>query len=325
MPATACSAACAQQPNLACGSPTEPRHVSVYDVDLSVPGPIAELHPVNITNTTLTLAWQPSVHRDLVREYLISATIERSYANDTLPPPPEWIVPAGEDHYDMTSLRPATTYAFTVRPVSVRSGVEGGIARTDATTALGWPEPQPPQPRVLGGTERTLTVMLPVVHNVMGPVTRVRIAVVFEDSSLVRQDFNADLLVGHAQAQEAGLNYYIAAELEPYEKPFRLMIGDGRTYQGYVNVPLPEGQHVHVLVGVVSADAAEQVELVRYSASSHDQHGDVTIAGEEEADGGVLMTMSDEGECVCVCCVFNTNKTKMIEPESVCIYFNHLL
>lgn len=295
LPAAACDAACPQQPTLSCGSLRTGTADSMYDVGHTRPAPVEQLTASNATNTTVTLAWR---HADddaeaaPVRSYRVAATIVRSNANVSLADEPpvaaEWIVPADRTHIELTSLRPWTVYNFTVRPVTDADADANDDAddhterHTLGTTAIGWPEPEPPQPLVLGTTDRMRTVQLPVVRNTMGPVTRVRVVVVFEDASLVRRDFEASRVVGYAQSLEDGTNYYVTAELEPYGKARPFYVGDGRTYGGYVNEPLPLGAHVHVLLGVVSTEGAQT--LVRYSRSSHDQHGGAGGAEEPMPD-----------------------------------------
>lgn len=317
-PQNDCDARCLIQPpdaspeGLRCGSTTTLGQ-SVYDAGLRRPGAVEALSAHNVTNTTATLAWQASAHLDLVRSYRISGSIVHTYANRTLPAPPEWTVPAAELHLDVFDLRPGTVYNFTVLSIADGgagdAGIPGGARSTIVRTPIGWPEPEPPQPRIRGaGTAHTRTVDLPVVQNTMGPVTRIRVVVVFEDASLVRQDFDAARVMGYAQSQEEGLNYYIAAELEPYSRMRRFTIGDGRTYQRYVNEPLPEGSHVHVLLGLVSSEPDDDNDgasvgaattLVRYSVSSHDQHDGMPDGG---GDGGRVAESTTQhdtnGECM---------------------------
>lgn len=316
-PPNACDARCAIQPpaagpeGLRCGSSANAPAQSVYDAGLRRPGAVQALSAHEVTNTTAQLVWQASAHPNLLRSYRINGSIVRTYANRTLPAPPEWTVPDTELHLDVFDLRPGTVYNFTVLSIAKGgagdAGVPGGSRSMILRTPIGWPEPEPPQPRIRGaGTAHTRTVDLPVVQNTMGPVTRVRVVVVFEDASLVRQDFDPARVMGYAQAQEEGLNYYIAAELEPYGRMRRFTIGDGRRYQGYMNEPLPEGSHVHVLLGVVSSEPDDDdadgapvgaaKTLVRYSVSSHDQH-DGMPDGERVAESTTQHDTSGEWYC----------------------------
>lgn len=110
-----------------------------------------------------------------------------------------------------------------------------------------------------------------------------RVLVFIIDTAIVRE-FDESLLGNYQRAQEDGSNFYVAAQLEPFDRPRRFTVGDGRQYGGFLNAALPKGAHVHIAVGVVSEQ--DGVELVHYAETSHEQHEVVIDVPAEEEDGG---------------------------------------
>jgi endothelial-specific receptor tyrosine kinase len=106
------------------------------------------------------------------------------------------------------------------------------------------------------------------MENNNGPVTFYQIIVYFVGNEIL-QDFDQTLLKGYKQSEEDGTPYYIAAELELTHKR-RFTVGDGLTYRGYYNAPLPMHRHFHCSIGVVSQ--LNNVTKVRYARTTHDQH-----------------------------------------------------
>lgn len=48
------------------------------------------------------------------------------------------------------------------------------------------------------------------------------------------------------------------------------VVGDGQTYRGFYNAPLPPNAHVHISVGIISMKNG--VTKIRYGVTSHEQH-----------------------------------------------------
>lgn len=67
-------------------------------------------------------------------------------------------------------------------------------------------------PNVLYSNEKTLTIEIPPLTNENGPVSWIRVVVIFVDSEL-SQKFDESLLKGYAEALEDGTSYYITAQL----------------------------------------------------------------------------------------------------------------
>lgn len=286
-----------RQPRLRCGSASADQLRSLYSTEHAPAADddaVRSLTVTAVTNTSASLAWMPPpwTTSATVHSYSITARLlEAPYAaNETLDRVTERELQTTADsaalvwHEWLGDLRPGALYNISVAATlwgtdGASDHHPGALRSALVRTHMGWPQPPVPVPVILGaGLEHQRTLELPVVSNTVGPVTRVRLVVVFEDAGgLVRLDFDPALVTGWAQAQELGLHYYVAAELEPYARVRRFTLGDGRTYQGYVNRALPTDAHVHVLLGLVATEQDERTgewrTLVRYSESTHEQHG----------------------------------------------------
>lgn len=261
-----------------CGGSTQNLR-SVYAVALTVPGPPTEVLLTNRTDTTISLAWTPPPQSRLLTQYTISAQIVHTFTNYSLTPP-EWVVAGISNSIEMVNLRPATFYNFTI--VAESANGPGGSRSFSAQTEIGRPDPQPEQPKIVSQTDTTRTIEIRPAINWNGPISWYRVLVIIIDSAIVR-DFDESLLGDFQKAQEDGSNFYVAAELEPFDRPRRFTVGDGQVYRGYLNAALPAGAHVHIAVGVVSEQ--DGLKLVRYAETSHEQH-DVVIAIQSEDDEG---------------------------------------
>jgi len=121
---------------------------------------------------------------------------------------------------------------------------------------VGQPSPAPAQPKILSRTDRTVTIELSPIRNDNGPLSKLLIIVEYVDNAL-SQPFDSQLLGSWQQAQQDGVPYYIAAELE-YDRPEdnrtrHFVVGDGKRYGRFSNKPLDQpNAHVHISLGVVS-------------------------------------------------------------------------
>ena len=75
--------------------------------------------------------------------------------------------------------------------------------------------------------------------NENGPVSAYLIIVSAAENSFVKTDFDIDLIGNYKKAQEEGLPYYIAAEIQPFREDSQIFtVGDGRNYGKYFNAPV---------------------------------------------------------------------------------------
>lgn len=253
---------------------------SFYEVALTFPAAPTNVRLINRTSTTINLSWLPPPHSDILTQYTISARILHTFANFTMNPP-EWVIAGTSSSIEMVNLHPATEYNFTI--FSESSAGTGGHHSFVAQTEIGRPDPQPEQPKILSSTETTRIIEIRPAVNWNGPISAYRVLVIFIDIGIVRE-FDETLLGDYQKSLDDGSNFYVAAQLEPFDRPRRFTVGDGQRYGGFLNAPLPKGSHVHIAVGVVSEQ--DGVESVHYAETSHEQHDVVIDVPEEEPDGG---------------------------------------
>ncbi|XP_046804109.1 putative tyrosine-protein kinase Wsck [Lucilia cuprina] len=243
----------------------------------------------NATENSLSIIWTPykppktyiagsetpSVFK--ITNYLIQIQRLHTYSSKAFFAQPEFVVQGTENKIEITDLLPATKYNITVRAICEGLAEEAdncGSASIVGTTLVAEPSPQPAQPKILQTTDTTLTIEIKPVRNDNGPVTKVLVIVERIDDSL-SQTFDTSLLGSWKKADEDGLPYYIAAELD-YDRPGdnktrKFIVGDGKRYGRYTNPPLDnKNSDFHVSLGVVST--LNGITKTLYTRSSHDQH-----------------------------------------------------
>lgn len=240
-----------------------------------------------------------------ITQYVVDAEAVSSYAA-TLPKKMSWSVQPEQNDYELTNLHPATSYNISLIALQGSEPIEN--VTTAITTHVGVPYPQPQEPVILSESDSTKTIEIggpdSIYHNENGPVTSWRVVVHMVEGDLF-QNFDPDLLKDYDGAKEDGLPYYIAAELENRTRTFT--IGDGKTYGGYENPPLPLQKHIHISVGVVST--LDNITQVYYSETTHEQHSLLELSTQAAPDG------AEDG----------TNQTLVIILTAACIIFGLLL
>ncbi|XP_036674021.3 putative inactive tyrosine-protein kinase Wsck [Drosophila suzukii] len=264
---------------------------SYYSTTLTKQPAPHHLRISNKTENSLTLNWDAYEARklllaggaeavlpnQLLDNFLIRAEVLRTYSSLPAFPQPEFMVQKTETQFELTDLHPATLYNISVRAIcqDPQAGQsECGQASIEANTQVGQPSPAPAQPKILSRTDRTVTIELSPIRNDNGPLSKLLIIVEYVDNAL-SQPFDSQLLGSWQQAQQDGVPYYIAAELE-YDRPEdnrtrHFVVGDGKRYGRFSNKPLDQpNAHVHISLGVVST--LEGVTKTLYSRGTHDQH-----------------------------------------------------
>lgn len=242
----------------------------------------------NVTEYTITIVWDSHMSPSKVfvvdgeaaaikpvqeiTNFRIRTHVLHTYSTLPFFPQPEFIVQGMETSFEITDLHPATEYNITVEAMCAELVCGNGSLR--ATTEVGVPSPLPPQPRVIRTTESTMTIEIPPMRNDNGPLSRVVVIVERIDASL-SQPFDTELLGNWQKAQNDGLPYYITAQLDyngPNDNRTRqFIVGDGRRYGPYLNVPLnTTGADIHLSLGLVST--LNGVTKTLYTRGSHDQH-----------------------------------------------------
>ncbi|TMW48687.1 hypothetical protein DOY81_006230 [Sarcophaga bullata] len=248
-----------------------------------------DLQLQNATENSLSISWKPyeplkvfmagaeapPVYK--ITNYLIQIQRLHTYSSRAYFAQPEFVIQGTENKLELTDLLPATEYNITVRSIceSPAGGTENcGSASVVGNTLVGEPSPPPPQPRILQTSDKTISIEIKPVKNDNGPVSKVLVIVERVDDSL-SQVFDESLLGSWKKADEDGLAYYIAAELD-YDrigdnKTRKFVVGDGKRYGRYTNPPLNmKNADFHISLGVVST--LNGITRTLYTRSSHDQH-----------------------------------------------------
>lgn len=213
----------------------------------------------------MTIEWDYIRRKHGITEYTIKADILKTYAKESFYSPPEFVVASDQDRYEISNLHPGTEYNITL---TAKCGAEvcDSVSIKDETL-IGIPDPEPLPLEIINETKTTKTVRIEPTYNNNGPITSYRIVVEKLDQQL-NQKFDENLLGSYYQSIDDGTNYYIAAEKQFTNASELFIIGDGKTYNGFHNPPLPENTHIHVSLGLVS----ERFDIVRirYGPASHD-------------------------------------------------------
>jgi hypothetical protein len=64
-------------------------------------------------------------------------------------------------------------------------------------------------------------------------------------------------------------------------------VGDGMTYGGYYNPPLPEDGDIHITLGVISSK--DGVTKKAYAIATHEQHEIIILDVGNSASNGILI------------------------------------
>ncbi|KAH9366036.1 hypothetical protein HPB48_000843 [Haemaphysalis longicornis] len=197
----------------------------------------------NSTETTLDIKWTP-VASTSVNQYTVQAMPVQNYGSD-LGPSQEWKYTSSRQAR-LLGLSPGTLYN-----VSVWADTADGAS--DATSTLAWTEigepDMPPVLQVLSRNGTQMTVQVSPGVSSKGPISAYRL-VAFERDSLMA--FSMERLAGHQEATEAGTPFYVAAELGPEWGGRAFVIGDGRSYGGFLNAPLSPNAEYLPIQGVGS-------------------------------------------------------------------------
>lgn len=239
-----------------------------------------------------------------ITQYNVDAEAISSYAA-SLPKRMTWSVQPELNEYELSNLHPATTYNISLIALSGSDPIEN--VTITVTTHVGIPSPKPQEPVILSESDSTKTIEIggpdSIYHNDNGPVSTWRVVVHMVEGDLY-QNFDPELLKAYQGAKDDGLPYYIAAELENRTRTFT--VGDGKTYGGYDNPPLPQNKHIHISVGVVST--LDNVTQVLYSETTHEQHNILELST-------MQAPVAEDG----------TNQTLVIILTAACIIFGLLL
>uniref|UniRef100_A0A1B0FBF7 Tyrosine-protein kinase Wsck n=1 Tax=Glossina morsitans morsitans TaxID=37546 RepID=A0A1B0FBF7_GLOMM len=235
------------------------------------------LHLVNATENSLTLAWDIYQPLNLflasltvtITNYRIKSELTKTYSSLPLFQPPEFFIQNTQTEIEITDLYPATEYNISVETIC-EGNKKCGTSYLSASTLIGEPSPIPAQPIILKTTDSTITIQIDPIRNDNGPVNKILIIVERMDDT-ISQAFDAKLLGTLQEAEDSGLPYYIAAELDYINGSRKFIVGDGKQYGRYKNSPLDtKTSHIHISLGVVST--LNGVTRTLFTRGTHDQH-----------------------------------------------------
>ncbi|XP_041969573.1 putative tyrosine-protein kinase Wsck [Aricia agestis] len=253
----ACSTPCPKNESQKCGGDNV---ASVYDTEVTAPGPPMSLEVSNVTETALRARWAPPQAFSRISGYVVRATVLETFADFTLLPL-EWVVSNETFQIELPNLQPGSKYSISVAATNYEE--EGPNVTKTAETVIGTPTPSPPDIEIKQRHGNKMVVHIPQAQNTNGPVSMYRIVVSVE---LYQQGFIVENLGNYTYARERNFPYYITAELDPDDIQSDFIIGDNITYNGFLNAPLPLINDIEVFLGVVSEK--NHVKKIRYADAS---------------------------------------------------------
>ncbi|CAG0885632.1 unnamed protein product [Cyprideis torosa] len=191
---------------------------------------------------------------------------------------------------DMLDSKPGTKYNVSVFAINEKG--EAGVPISQLLWSRVGNPPEPEVPRILARSARTLTVALSPVEPTNGPLSAYHVVVIDESSPVV---FQKEQLTDYAAAQEKGIPFWIAAEIQPGDLPPKFVVGNGQWYGRFFNAPLSRGRDYHVVLGTVSTLNGETRST--YPEATHEQHhhlGPLPAQGRDE--GGELVNQESAVE-----------------------------
>lgn len=257
LPSDSCDTTCPKNSTQKCGGENA---ASVYDTEVSAPGPPLSFKVVNFTETTVRVHWSQPHAFSMISGYVLRAIILHTYS-DIVPPALEWKVSNDTFSSELLNLQPGSTYNISV--AAINQDEMGPNVTTTVETEIGTPDPSPPEVKYVDRKGDRMVIHIPEAQNNNGPVSHYRIVVSIE---LYQQGYIVASLSNYTYATDQGLPYYIAAEIDPEDIKDDFIIGDRSTYNGFYNAPLPLTNDIDVSLGVVSEK--NNIRKIRYADAS---------------------------------------------------------
>ncbi|XP_022777828.1 receptor-type tyrosine-protein phosphatase kappa-like [Stylophora pistillata] len=154
-------------------------------------------------------------------------------------------------------LKPGTEYSIYVKARTVKGYGAESVRLRLKTLSKRPPRPKPPQVVEHDVTTTTITISLSPSSDHNGEIIRHEIIVEMLGTARARRETTAlpKNIYGYEEAQTNGDRFYIAAMFEKRKPPAEFVLGNGKTYGDYKNVPLKPGTRYNVYVrGVTERD-----------------------------------------------------------------------
>ncbi|XP_022804800.1 receptor-type tyrosine-protein phosphatase epsilon-like isoform X2 [Stylophora pistillata] len=209
--------------------------------------------------TSITVSWKdPKDHNGIITMYTVYFAGKRGYD------------PSFTDNHEIVlrnssrsteigveKLKPGTEYSIYVKARTVKGyGAESDRVERK-TPSKRPPRPKPPQVVEVDVTTTTITISLSPSSDHNGEIIRHEIIVEMLGTARARRETTAlpKNIYGYEEAQTYGDRFYIAAMFEKRKLPAEFVLGNGKTYGDYKNVPLKPGTRYNVYVrGVTERD-----------------------------------------------------------------------
>ncbi|XP_063235458.1 tyrosine-protein phosphatase Lar isoform X2 [Bacillus rossius redtenbacheri] len=228
----------------------------------------------DISTHSMTLSWSPPIRLNPIN-YKISYSAVKEFV-DSQGITQTQIIPRRtillEPHvrtYMINELSPFTTYSVNVSAIPSDHQYRPP-AKIIPTTQMAAPQPmvKPDFYGVVNGEE--IQVILPQASEEYGPISHYFLIVVPEDKHTTHmnpdQFLTEELMANKATKQERENVPYIAAKFPQRNIPYTFYLGNGETYEGFVNRKLEPGKRYRIFVRAV-VDTPMKVRGHLYTSS----------------------------------------------------------
>lgn len=186
----------------------------------------------------LKITWlPPNIPNGNVAFYTIRAVVEETHSSNILPPIESQIQGGASNTTTLKGLQPGTKYNVSVTASNTQGSSDP--AYITEWTLIGPPD-KPAVPKILERGDSTITVALTEGHSEYGPISAYQVVVV-QAGTIPPVDSHEEYL-NYESATQQGLNYYVTAQFEPvdFHRYKRFVVGDGKKFGSYYNVPLKD-------------------------------------------------------------------------------------
>ncbi|XP_022248919.1 tenascin-like isoform X1 [Limulus polyphemus] len=228
--------------------------ITTVSTEESLPEPPTFIHLLSRTNNSLKIGWSPPGHSNGVIilyhvKYQPLSTadplydVEKSLARSSN-------VSFTTRSFDLTGLHHSTEYQF-----QIRAATQVGFGKK--AEAVYWTEfaeiDAPPNPIILKEHVTDSTVFIEFTPSDHAGVRKYQIIVEAAHNTAGVDEIK---LMGYKGSVENKIPYYITAELDASEvskhSKYNFVVGDGKTYGGFTNVPLKAGERYNIRIRTIA-------------------------------------------------------------------------
>ncbi|KAG9509735.1 Tyrosine-protein phosphatase Lar, partial [Fragariocoptes setiger] len=215
-----------------------------------------ELRSSSVTTHSAVLSWKPPLKLAPLR-YRIDYDAYKEFNDNlgklqVLPIPKQTIeLDSSVSEHSIDNLMPYTSYRFNVTAVPPNESFRPP-AEIVVTTAMAAPKPMvKPDLLAMSRTGQEITMMLPLASEEYGPINHYYVVVIPHDISTLQDPDSYSLEDLSSTQSHETRGPYITAKFPRLKVKRQFVVGDGETYDGYLNRPLRPDQKYHVFVRAV--------------------------------------------------------------------------